>query len=1190
MPNLNEYIEFNSEFRSSVNLYLSLNKEDKINSFIPTKSSVDILGKYLEAVEENRMQATLLLGPYGKGKTHLLLMLLAVLTLERNSKNSETVSNLIKKVKKVDSDVAERIEHIWNKRSFLPVLISGAQDDLAIPFLVGISDALKRAQLKDLIPDTYYSHALECISRWKKEYPDTYEKLINALNERNVSITNFVKELKRFSTETLELFRALYSEITAGGVFNPLVSGDVLPIYRNVSEQLVENYNYSGIYIIFDEFSKFIEGQDKKAAGNNMKLLQDICELAADSKHAQLFITMVAHKGVKEYGNYLSKDIINSFTGIEGRIEEIQFVTSTKNNYELIQNAIFKKDSLFADKNVLRVLSDDFASRCFDVPAFKSTFNREDFNEIVLKGCYPLSPVSAYLLLNVSEKVAQNERTLFTFISKEEQGSMASFVKGHRDGDEWIVSADRVYDYFKSLFKKSIANPYVHNEWLNAEYALSQGLSVSEQKIVKALALITIVNKPAELPANIMNIVLAAGIANAESVVGDLEERGVIYKKSTDNTYVFKTRATSDARNEIQKRKALRAASINIASVFEEVDEVKYILPRKYNHTYSMTRFFNVEYMDVEAFLQINDGKAFFDDYFSVDGKVIYVFSTSDKTDKEIIKKHVRLLNQNKLIVVVGTKSCDVIDSIKEYDAISDLKRDTKFFAKEDNKVLLSELPILEDEARSSILTYLASSFSDSAHPEIIRLDNGRLSSDCSNKLVDVVDSVASDVFFKSIIVNNELINKKTITTAPIKKARINIIEALIYHKDEVIASYLRGTSADSTIYRALFKNNDIDVKGSNESEVIQVINDFITACGNDRKKVSELTKALIKEPYGVRLGVIPVYLAYCICNREEDIIVYFSDKEVQIDAACIVNMCENPEDFSIYISLEDVAKEKYIKSLYALFKLDEEKKSDESRIQVVYLSMQKWFKGLPQVTKNIKKQPEYFSQNELERAFPQIKSILQAVDGNPYEAVFVLIPKAFNTDDLEKTFKLFKLLHDKLDTFYEYVQSKIIDITLSVIAEKAENDLRHSLRNWYEAQSDGAKNGLFSNSVNELMKLASTEKYIDDATITERLSKIIIGVYFDSWNDSSLSEYEKKLRELVKEIESIGSTSAGRKETLIFTAKDGSIIEQQYDLVDEGTGTILKNIISDALEDFSDLPVNDKVAILLEMIEKTIG
>lgn len=58
---LRDYVRFNSDFRDSVNLYLDLNKVDKIKSYIPTKSSVDILEQYLDAVLDNKQHSTLLL-------------------------------------------------------------------------------------------------------------------------------------------------------------------------------------------------------------------------------------------------------------------------------------------------------------------------------------------------------------------------------------------------------------------------------------------------------------------------------------------------------------------------------------------------------------------------------------------------------------------------------------------------------------------------------------------------------------------------------------------------------------------------------------------------------------------------------------------------------------------------------------------------------------------------------------------------------------------------------------------------------------------------------------------------------------------------------------------------------------------------------------------------------------------------
>lgn len=82
IKSLNEIIKFNNSFKTSINLYLSLNKAEKVLSYIPTKSSVNFLDGYMQATINNKEQATLLVGPYGKGKSHLLLVLLAILSME----------------------------------------------------------------------------------------------------------------------------------------------------------------------------------------------------------------------------------------------------------------------------------------------------------------------------------------------------------------------------------------------------------------------------------------------------------------------------------------------------------------------------------------------------------------------------------------------------------------------------------------------------------------------------------------------------------------------------------------------------------------------------------------------------------------------------------------------------------------------------------------------------------------------------------------------------------------------------------------------------------------------------------------------------------------------------------------------------------------------------------------------------
>ena len=127
IKSLNEVISFNNNFKTAINLYLSLNKTEKILNYIPTKSSVHFMNEYLEAIIRKNEHATLLVGPYGKGKSHLLLVLMAILSLDRNSLNFKIINQLMKSIKNVE-EVGDKttlnIEKVWKTKRFLPVIIN----------------------------------------------------------------------------------------------------------------------------------------------------------------------------------------------------------------------------------------------------------------------------------------------------------------------------------------------------------------------------------------------------------------------------------------------------------------------------------------------------------------------------------------------------------------------------------------------------------------------------------------------------------------------------------------------------------------------------------------------------------------------------------------------------------------------------------------------------------------------------------------------------------------------------------------------------------------------------------------------------------------------------------------------------------------------------------------------------------
>ena len=410
---LADLVRIDSRFERSVNLLLDLHNEEKLRLYIPTRSSINLILSYLQEVTDfHGDRASILIGPYGKGKSHLLLVLLSWLS----GRDSVEIRDLINRIGSIDGDAAAKIAAVNRDKKFLPVVINTSSGDLGQAFVKSLIRTLKCEGMDDVVPDNYFSEAVRIIRLWEESFPDTYSALQKMLAD--ISIEMLIDDLERMDHDSLAMFRNLYPRLTSGSEFNPSVEDDVIPVYRSVNRVLCTKYGFSGIYIIFDEFSKYIEGHTEEGFSADMKVLQDICELCNSSVEEQFHLTCVAHKAIRSYGDLLSRSVRNAFRGVEGRLKEIRFVVSSQNNYELVADAIRKTevfDSWKKDPEFTR-----FISESYRVAEFPALFNKDDYAEIIGAGAFPLTPISAMLLLNICEKIAQNERTIFTFITEDD--------------------------------------------------------------------------------------------------------------------------------------------------------------------------------------------------------------------------------------------------------------------------------------------------------------------------------------------------------------------------------------------------------------------------------------------------------------------------------------------------------------------------------------------------------------------------------------------------------------------------------------------------------------------------------------------------------------------------------------------------------------------------------------------------
>ena len=96
---LADLVRIDSRFERSVNLLLDLHNEEKLRLYIPTRSSINLILSYLQEVTDfHGDRASILIGPYGKGKSHLLLVLLSLLS-GRDSVHQKNLYTLPRKHK-----------------------------------------------------------------------------------------------------------------------------------------------------------------------------------------------------------------------------------------------------------------------------------------------------------------------------------------------------------------------------------------------------------------------------------------------------------------------------------------------------------------------------------------------------------------------------------------------------------------------------------------------------------------------------------------------------------------------------------------------------------------------------------------------------------------------------------------------------------------------------------------------------------------------------------------------------------------------------------------------------------------------------------------------------------------------------------------------------------------------------------
>ena len=133
MNTLSKIIKPLEGFQYSVNIAYDIYDDKKIKSYIPSNSSLQIIEDILSSIDNKSTdRARILTGAYGKGKSHLVLCILALLA----NRNKELFSTLIKKAEESNPILAKNIEGYLNsEKKLLPVIVNANSMDIKTTLL-----------------------------------------------------------------------------------------------------------------------------------------------------------------------------------------------------------------------------------------------------------------------------------------------------------------------------------------------------------------------------------------------------------------------------------------------------------------------------------------------------------------------------------------------------------------------------------------------------------------------------------------------------------------------------------------------------------------------------------------------------------------------------------------------------------------------------------------------------------------------------------------------------------------------------------------------------------------------------------------------------------------------------------------------------------------------------------------------
>lgn len=660
------------------------------------------------------------------------------------------------------------------------------------------------------------------------------------------------------------------------------------------------------VAIIIDEFGKNLEFMARHPAQGDLYILQ----VLAESKDIYLWVCL--HQAFDEYASSLTARQLQEWGKIQGRFEDISFIETKRQMISFITSAIARKSKYPLLDKALEKWAKAFL--CIKDQVNLPELNQWGPDEISL--LYPLHPLVALLLPELSIRFAQNDRTLFAFLCGGEPRALPAFLASNAIEPEkgllFTYGPELLYDYFLTSITQALINrPEFHR--LFEIYDLierSRNLSSFHQAILKVIGLLNLVSGPSGFRASEKMLGFAfmrplefasVGQIDLGKALEELKGKGTLIYREYADEYRLWEGTDFDVVSAVQETKS-HMASQPLDEVLEQTFPLNPFIASRHSYRTGTLRQFKRRWCSYQALREklpslSADG---------ADGLILYCFGNESRHEgfpsktedsRPVIVAYVDCEEQIREMVIEAAASKTILRESPELARDGVARREVRF-----------RLRIAEER----LGRFLGDVYAPENPDVSWRVLNQPKALKSHRDLAKLLSMLCDETFCYSPIIRNELVNRCKLSSAA-AKARNELIKAMLSYESEENLG-LRGNGPEVAIYRTMLRATGLHrigedgrwrffPPGSDSSffEAWNALSRTVEGNGEDVTPILSLIDLLRHPPFGIKDGPILILLCLFLTVNSDEIALYNEGVFVlSLTPEDMELMAKRPEAFSI--------------------------------------------------------------------------------------------------------------------------------------------------------------------------------------------------------------------------------------------------------------------------------------------------